>query len=116
MTSKPPSTTEPAPTVHRTLRVRLYPGDAETGNRLAGMAGACRFVYNRLQLQAVRQHWRIENAPLGHGCRLWDDRRIRTGYAAHNRAILKRIANKRLAAAWNKDYLCPLSGLKPKPV
>ena len=53
---------------------------------------------------------------LGHGCRLWDDRRIRTGYAAHNRAILKRIANKRLAAAWNKDYLCPLSGLKPKPV
>ncbi len=59
-----------------------------------------------------------------------DDSRIRTGYAAHNMAILKRIAhnllrqdrtlkvgivNKRLAA-WNKDYLCQLIGLKPKPV
>ena len=26
------------------------------------------------------------------------------------------IANKRLAAAWNKNYLCQLIGLKPKPV
>ena len=26
------------------------------------------------------------------------------------------IANKRLAAAWNKDYLCRLIGLKPKPI
>ena len=26
------------------------------------------------------------------------------------------IANKRLAAAWNKDCLCCLIGLKPKPV
>ena len=87
----------------------------------------------RLQLQAVRQHWSIENA------HHWvmdvafgeDDSRIRTGHAAHNMAILKRIAhnllrqdrslkvgiaNKRLAAAWNKDYLCQLIGLKPKPV
>ena len=88
-------------------------------------------------LQAVRQHWRgpsgCENAhhwvmdvALGE-----DDSRIRTGHAAHNMAILKRmahnllrqdrslkvgIANKRLAAAWNKDYLCQLIGLKPKPV
>ena len=84
-------------------------------------------------LQAVRQHWSIENA------HHWvldvafgeDDSRIRTGYAAHNMAILKRIAhnllrqdrslkvgiaNKRLAAAWNKDYLCRLIGLKSKPV
>ena len=87
----------------------------------------------RLQLQAVRQHWAIENA------HHWvldvafgeDDSRIRTGYAAHNMAILKRIAhnllrqdrtlkvgiaNKRLAAAWNKDYLCQLMGLKSKPI
>ncbi|MXZ43330.1 MAG: ISAs1 family transposase, partial [Caldilineaceae bacterium SB0666_bin_21] len=84
-------------------------------------------------LQAVRGHWSIENA------HHWvldvafgeDDSRIRTGYAAHNMAILKRIAhnllrqdrslkvgiaNKRLAAAWNKDYLCRLIGLKTKPV
>ena len=91
----------------------------------------------RLQLQAVRQHWRgpsgCENAhhwvldvALGE-----DDSRIRTGPAAHNMAILKRIAhnllrqdrslkvgiaNKRLAAAWDKDYLCRLLGLKPKPI
>ena len=25
------------------------------------------------------------------------------------------IANKRLPAAWNKDYLCRLIGFKPKP-
>ena len=84
-------------------------------------------------LQAVRQHWTIENA------HYWvmdvafgeDDSRIRTGHAAHNMAILKRIAhnllrqdrslkvgiaNKRLAAAWYKDYLCRLISLKPKPV
>jgi len=26
------------------------------------------------------------------------------------------IANKRLAAAWNKGYLCQLIGLNPKPI
>ena len=83
-------------------------------------------------LQAVRRHWSIENAHhwvLDVACGE-DDSRIRTGHAAHNMAILKRIAhnllrqdrslkvgiaNKRLAAAWNKDYLCQLIGLKPKP-
>jgi hypothetical protein len=59
-----------------------------------------------------------------------DDSRIRTDHAAHNMAILKRIAHnllrqdrslkvsfasKRLAAAWNKNYLCRLIGLKLKP-
>ena len=91
----------------------------------------------RLQLQAVRGHWSIENA------HHWvmdvafgeDGSRIRTGQAAHNMAILKRIAhnllrqdrtlkvgiaNKRLAVAWDKNYLCQLMGLepnlKPKPI
>ncbi len=87
----------------------------------------------RPQLEAVRKHWSIENA------HHWvldvafgeDGSRIRTGHAAHNMAILKRIAhnllrqdtslkvgiaNKRLAAGWNKDYLCQLIGLKPKPI
>ena len=60
-----------------------------------------------------------------------DDSRIRMGYAAHNMAILKRIAhnllrqdrtlkvgiaNKRLAAGWDKNYLCQLIGLGPKPI
>jgi predicted transposase YbfD/YdcC len=87
----------------------------------------------RQQLHAVRSHWAIENA------HHWvldvafgeDDSRIRTGYAAHNMAILKRIAhnllrqdrtlkvgiaNKRLAAGWDKNYLCQLIGLGPKPI
>ena len=82
---------------------------------------------------AVRKHWSIENA------HHWvldvafgeNGSRIRTGHAAHNMAILKSIAhnllrqdtslkvgiaNKRLAAAWNRDYLCQLVGLKPKPI
>ena len=49
----------------------------------------------RCQLQAVRQHWAIENAhhwvmdvALGK-----DDSRIRTGHAVHNMTILKRIAH-----------------------
>ncbi|MCY3658741.1 MAG: hypothetical protein OXG36_06950 [Caldilineaceae bacterium] len=40
---------------------------------------------------------------------------------AHNqlrqdRALKLDIANKRLAAGWNKDYLCCLIGLKPRPM
>ena len=68
MTSKPHSTTEQAPTVHRTLRVRLYPGNAETGNRLAGTAGACRFVYNRLLGDQNRLYamWRALHVPALH--------------------------------------------------
>ena len=73
----------------------------------------------------MRQHGVLDVA-LGE-----DNRRIRTGPAAHNMAILKRIAHnlrrqdrslkagiahKRLAAAWDKDYLCRLLGLKPKPI
>ena len=57
-----------------------------------------------------------------------DDSRIRTGPIAHHTAILKRmarnplrqdrtplagIAHQRLAAAWGKDYLRRLIGLKP---
>ena len=43
-----PPTTESPETVHRTVRVRLYPGDAATGHRLAGTAGACRHVWNAI--------------------------------------------------------------------
>ncbi|MCE2467261.1 MAG: ISAs1 family transposase [Caldilineaceae bacterium] len=87
----------------------------------------------RLQLQAVRQPWSIEKAHhwvLDVACGE-DDSRIRTGYAAHNMAILKRmahnllrqdrslkvgIAHKRLAAAWDKNYLCRLIGFDPKSI
>ena len=33
-----------------------------------------------------------------------------------DRSLKVGIANKRLAAAWNKDYLYRLIGLKPKPI
>ena len=84
-------------------------------------------------MQAVRRHGTIENTH--HWVRDVafgeDDNRIRTSHATHNIVILRRIAhnllrqdrsfkvgiaNKRLAATWNKDYLCHLMGLKPKPV
>ena len=32
------------------------------------------------------------------------------------RSLKVSIANKRLAAAWNKDYLSRLIGLKPQPI
>ena len=73
----------------------------------------------RLPLQAMRRHGSIENA------HHWvldvafgeDDSRIRTGYATHNMVILKvGIANKRLVAGWNKDYLCQLIGLGSQPI
>jgi len=73
-------------------------------------------------LQAVRQHWAIENA------HHWvldvafgeDDSRIRTGHAAHNLSLLRRmalnllrrettakggIAARRRQAGWNDRYL-----------
>ena len=46
--------------------------------------------------------------------RIEDYNCIRTGHAAHNMAIPSAgIANQRLAAAWNKDYLCRLTGNAP---
>jgi len=84
-------------------------------------------------LQAVRQHWRgRKRPPLGPGHGLWrgrqphphGPRRPQHGHSQAHRPqpvaagpILRvGIANKRLAAAWNKDYLCQLIGLKPKPI
>ena len=45
--------------------------------------------------------------PLPDSCQqllLWQDRTLKVG-----------IANKRLAAAWDKNYLCRLIGLDPQP-
>ena len=56
MDSQPDSTAPPSETLHRTLRYRLYPGDAETGNRLAGMAGACRYVWNHMLADCERRY------------------------------------------------------------
>jgi len=66
------------------------------------------------RLQAVRQHWSIENA------HHWvldvafgeDDRRIRTGHAAHNMAILKRIAHARTSIQGGHRQQAPGGGLE----
>ena len=66
---------------------------------------------------------------LSPGCRLWrGDSRIGTGHAAHNMTISSAlpttcgsrtgrsgITHKRLVTTWNKDCLCWLVGLNPKP-
>ena len=48
--------TEPPETVHRTVRLRLYPGDAATGILLTAIAGACRHVWNRLLADRERRY------------------------------------------------------------
>ena len=52
---------------------------------------------------------------LGCGCNLasvaWD-----RAYHSQDSSFQRFTSTKRLAAAWNKDYLRRLIGLKPKPV
>ena len=56
MASQSNAAAHPSETVHRTLRHRLYPGNVETGLRLAGMAGACRYVWNHLLADCERRY------------------------------------------------------------
>ncbi|MDE0671294.1 MAG: transposase, partial [Caldilineaceae bacterium] len=48
MPNSPDSTTQAPDTVHRTVRLRLFPGDAATGILLTAIAGACRYVWNHM--------------------------------------------------------------------
>lgn len=73
-------------------------------------------------LQVPRRHWR---GPSGcENTHHWvldiafgeDDSRIRAGHAAHNMAIPGASPTSGWRAAWHKDYLCRLIGLKPKPI
>ncbi len=54
-------TTEAPETVHRTVRLRLYPGEAATGLRRTALAGACRHVWNHLLADQERRYrlWRV---------------------------------------------------------
>ena len=60
MPDTPKSTIQIPETVHRTVRLRLYPGDADTGHYLAGLAGACRYVWNTILADCERRYelWR----------------------------------------------------------
>ena len=95
-------------------------GTGRLGNPLLHLqfAGGCA----RALLQAVRSHWGIENSlhwVLDMAFRE-DESRIRTGHAAHNMSILRRlalnllrrettakggIAARRKQAGWNNEYL-----------
>ena len=48
-------TTEAPETVPRTVRLRLYPGEAATGLLLTAIAGACRYVWNHLLADQERR-------------------------------------------------------------
>ena len=52
MANSPASTAQAPETVHRTLRCRLYPGNAAMGIRLTAIAGACRYVWNPMLTDA----------------------------------------------------------------
>ncbi|MCY4519167.1 MAG: helix-turn-helix domain-containing protein [Caldilineaceae bacterium] len=49
-------TSEAPETVHRTVRLRLYPGDAATGILLTAIAGACRHVRNHMLADQERRY------------------------------------------------------------
>ena len=54
-------TTEAPESVHRTVRLRLYPGEAATGLLLTAIAGACRYVWNHLLADQERRYrlWQV---------------------------------------------------------
>ena len=54
-------TTEAPETVHRTVRLRLYPGEAATGLLRTALAGACRHVGNHLLADQERRYrlWQV---------------------------------------------------------
>ena len=69
MPNNPDSTAQIPETVYRTVRLRLYPGDAATGILLTAIAGACRYVWNHLLADQERcyrlwQAYRIGPKPV----------------------------------------------------
>ncbi len=87
-------TTEAPETVHRTVRLRLYPGDAATGILLAAIAGACRHVWNHMLADQERRY------------RLWQAYRIGPKPVPTFFTLGKRFTVLRHDPdhAWLKDY------------
>ena len=69
MPNSPDSTTQFPETVHRTVRLRLFPGDAETGALLAAIAGACRYVWNHMRADCEWRYarWKEMHVPALNG-------------------------------------------------
>ena len=87
MPHQPNSTREVSETVPRTLRCRLYPGDAVTGLRLTAIAGACRYVWNHMPADCEWRYARGQevHVPAAH----W--REVREGRTAWVQACKKRM-------------------------
>ncbi len=117
MPDSPDSTAHAPDTVHRTVRLRLYPGDAATGILLTAIAGACRYVWNHMLADCEWRYarWKEMHVPAAN----WPE--VREGKTAWAKAVRKRMGPtpsvtcytlyKRFtelrnnpAHAWLKDY------------
>ncbi len=87
MPDSPDSTTQTPDTVHRTVRLRLYPGDAATGILLTAIAGACRYVWNHMLADCEWRYarWKEMHVPAAN----WPE--VRAGKTAWTKAVRKRM-------------------------
>ena len=90
MPNSPDSTTQAPDTVHRTVRLRLYPGDAATGILLTAIAGACRYVWNHMLADCEWRYarWKEMHVPAAN----WPE--VRAGRTAWAKAFRKRMGPK----------------------
>ncbi len=90
MPNSPDSTAQTPDTVHRTVRLRLYPGDAATGILLTAIAGACRHVWNHMLADCEWRYarWQEMHVPAAH----WPE--VRAGQTAWAKAFRKCMGSK----------------------
>ena len=65
MPNSPASITHASDTVHRTVRLRLFPGDDATGILLTAIASACRHVWNHMLVDCEWRYarWKEMHVP-----------------------------------------------------
>ena len=87
MPNNPNSTTQTPDTVHRTVRLRLFPGHAATGILLTAMAGACRYVWNHMLADCEFRYarWKEMHVPALN----WTE--VRAGRTARAKAVRKKM-------------------------
>ena len=80
-------TTEAPESVHRTVRLRLFPGDVETGILLTAIAGACRYVWNHMLADCEWRYarWKEMHVPALN----WPE--VREGKTAWAKAVRKKM-------------------------
>ncbi|MYA05022.1 MAG: helix-turn-helix domain-containing protein, partial [Caldilineaceae bacterium SB0664_bin_22] len=87
MPNSPDSTTQAPDTVHRTVRLRLFPGNAATGILLTAIAGACRYVWNHMLADCEWRYarWKEMHVPALN----WPE--VREGKTAWAKAVRKKM-------------------------